>query len=173
MSNYVNLLDIVYPIGSVYISTSSVSPANTVGGTWEKIKGKFLKSVDDAEVSLSTGGSDSHFHKMVMILPEYYGWSNVSGNDSGGWFPTAGLVDMSRYYRNGVNKNDQGLEYCLDRWYVFDSGNNCFNYINDNIMRNNTATQTAPTHAIYQKSTTSTESTLPPYINVYMYYRIA
>lgn len=37
MSNFVNLLDIVYPVGSVYITFSNVSPVDSVGGSWEKL----------------------------------------------------------------------------------------------------------------------------------------
>lgn len=37
MSNYINLLDIIYPIGSVFISNNSVSPADSIGGTWTKL----------------------------------------------------------------------------------------------------------------------------------------
>ena len=37
MSNYVNLLDIVYPVVSVFISNNSVSPADSIGGTWTKL----------------------------------------------------------------------------------------------------------------------------------------
>lgn len=39
MSNYVNLLDIIYPVNSVYITTSSISPATLIGGTWTQIEG--------------------------------------------------------------------------------------------------------------------------------------
>nr|DAM53769.1 MAG TPA: baseplate protein [Caudoviricetes sp.] len=38
MPNFVNLLDIIYPVGSIYFSTSSTSPASSVGGTWTQIK---------------------------------------------------------------------------------------------------------------------------------------
>lgn len=31
MSNFVNLMDIVYPVHSMYITTSSVSPATSIG----------------------------------------------------------------------------------------------------------------------------------------------
>lgn len=42
MSNFVNLMDIIYPIGSVYISFNSTSPAASVGGTWELLDNVFL-----------------------------------------------------------------------------------------------------------------------------------
>lgn len=38
MSNFVNLLDIVYPVGSMYFNTNNTSPASTIGGTWVQIK---------------------------------------------------------------------------------------------------------------------------------------
>ena len=43
MSNFVNLLDIVYPVGSIYITTTENSPADSIGGTWVKIEGRFLR----------------------------------------------------------------------------------------------------------------------------------
>lgn len=42
MPNFVNLLDIIYPVGSMYFSASSVSPASAVGGTWTQIQGAVL-----------------------------------------------------------------------------------------------------------------------------------
>lgn len=38
MSKFVNLLDIIYPVSSIYITTSGVSPASSIGGTWTQIK---------------------------------------------------------------------------------------------------------------------------------------
>ena len=40
-----------YPVGSVYISTNSTSPATLFGGTWVQIKGRFL---------LGTGAPDNN-----------------------------------------------------------------------------------------------------------------
>lgn len=57
MPNYVNLLDIVYPVGSVYITFSDVSPVDSIGGSWEKIDGKFLQSSSETNHVNSTGGS--------------------------------------------------------------------------------------------------------------------
>lgn len=56
MSNFVNLMDIVYPVGSVYISFHSTSPASSIGGTWSQITGKVLR----ASTNTNTGGEDTH-----------------------------------------------------------------------------------------------------------------
>lgn len=46
MSSFVNLLDIVYPVGSIYISMNSESPASTVGGVWTQVTDRYLKATD-------------------------------------------------------------------------------------------------------------------------------
>lgn len=48
MSNFVNLLDIIYPVGSLYFSISDVSPADSVGGTWAQIKDTVLAASGDS-----------------------------------------------------------------------------------------------------------------------------
>lgn len=52
-----NLLDFVYPIGSIYMSVSAVSPATLFGGTWEAIQDRFLLASGTAYTNGSTGGS--------------------------------------------------------------------------------------------------------------------
>ena len=37
-----DLVDVVYPVGSIYMSVNSTSPATLFGGTWQKIEGRFL-----------------------------------------------------------------------------------------------------------------------------------
>lgn len=44
MSTFVNLLEIVYPIGSIYCSKNDISPATLFGGTWSQIKGAVLSA---------------------------------------------------------------------------------------------------------------------------------
>lgn len=36
---FVNLGQVVYPIGSIYMTTNSISPANIFGGSWSQISG--------------------------------------------------------------------------------------------------------------------------------------
>lgn len=37
-----NLLDRTYPVGSIYMSVNSTEPSTLFGGTWERLKGRFL-----------------------------------------------------------------------------------------------------------------------------------
>jgi microcystin-dependent protein len=57
---FVNFLDIIYPVGSIYISVDSLSPASIIGGSWEQIKGRFLLGSGNGYSVLSTGGEEEH-----------------------------------------------------------------------------------------------------------------
>lgn len=63
MSNFVNLLDIIYPVGSIYITATEVSPASSIGGTWVEIKDKVLLDRTD-ENCLVEKGSMTHKHRL-------------------------------------------------------------------------------------------------------------
>lgn len=39
---FTNLLTAMFPVGSVYLSTTSTSPSSTIGGTWTQVKGATL-----------------------------------------------------------------------------------------------------------------------------------
>lgn len=49
----------IYPVGSVYVSTSSTSPASLFGGTWEQIQDRFLLAAG-SNAAGSTGGEATH-----------------------------------------------------------------------------------------------------------------
>lgn len=64
MSNFVNLLDIVYPVGSVFISNTSISPADSIGGTWTQLEdGSFICQGTLEE----TGGTNSYTLTMSQM----------------------------------------------------------------------------------------------------------
>lgn len=41
----------IYPVGSIYMSVNSTSPASLFGGTWEQIKGRFLLGTGTPEAN--------------------------------------------------------------------------------------------------------------------------
>ena len=58
--NIANINDKIYPIGSIYISTSQTSPASIFGGTWEQLKDRFLLGCGDTYTAGATGGEATH-----------------------------------------------------------------------------------------------------------------
>ena len=53
------MLDI-YPVGAVYISVNSTSPASLFGGTWEQLQDRFLLAAGSTYSAGSTGGEETH-----------------------------------------------------------------------------------------------------------------
>lgn len=54
------LLDAVYPIGSLYMSVSAAEPNTLFGGTWERLKDRFLLAAGDTYAAGATGGEAAH-----------------------------------------------------------------------------------------------------------------
>jgi len=64
------IFDLIYPVGAIYISTSSTSPQTLFTGTWQRIRDTFLLAAGNTYSAGSTGGSAdavvvSHTHKFV------------------------------------------------------------------------------------------------------------
>ena len=54
------IFDALYPVGCIYQSTVSTSPAELFGGTWEQLKDRFLLAAGDRYSPGSTGGESEH-----------------------------------------------------------------------------------------------------------------
>lgn len=54
------LLSKTYPVGSIYLSAEETSPASLFGGTWERLKDRFLLAAGDSYTPGATGGEAEH-----------------------------------------------------------------------------------------------------------------
>lgn len=80
---WINLLQIIYPVGSYYISATAASPASIMGGTWSQIDGgRFLCAAGEDYQAGTTGGSAS-VELSLDQLPKH--WHEVQENSSGAW----------------------------------------------------------------------------------------
>lgn len=49
-----------YPIGMIVAFDTDIDPNELFGGTWERIKGRFIYGIDDGETAGTTGGEKAH-----------------------------------------------------------------------------------------------------------------
>lgn len=92
-------LNSVYPIGSIYMSVNEVDPGTLFGGTWERIKDRFLLSAGDTYAAGNTGGSakatlPSHTH--TLGSGNYQLWSAKIG--TGSTEPGNQISGTAKYY---------------------------------------------------------------------------
>lgn len=81
------LWEIIYPVGSIYMSTKSTNPKTLFGGTWSRIQGRFLLGVSSTYTVGSTGGEATHTLTKDEIPDhthsyQYTGQSTVTGTDT-------------------------------------------------------------------------------------------
>lgn len=82
---WINILDTIYPVGSIYLSTLSISPAKLFGGEWTSITSAVLRGIDIEE---KTGyiGEDSHILTIQEMPSHVHGFNtNVNGTTKPYW----------------------------------------------------------------------------------------
>ncbi|WP_417088882.1 Gp37-like protein [Eubacterium maltosivorans] len=101
-------LDRTYPVGSIYMSVNSTSPATLFGGTWVEIQGRFLLGRSSsygngstggaASVAISTAQMPSHGHTIrgwnigangALPSTTPYNWI---GYEQSGWYSAEGVI---------------------------------------------------------------------------------
>ena len=118
--NTSDLIDLIYPVGSIYMSVNSTNPAILFGGTWEQIKDRFLLACGSTYKAGDIGGESTHeltineLPKNSMKIPHitYYDNCSISG---GGWKQ----IGREQTEKEGaVNSNTN------DGWHIMSIGNN-------------------------------------------------
>ena len=78
-SSWIDYNLVVYPVGAIYISYTSTSPATLFGGTWVAVTTGVLR----AKAANNTAGSDSqtlnlsHSHWMTFAASSYIGGTST------------------------------------------------------------------------------------------------
>lgn len=96
-------LDRVYPIGSLYFSANEVNPNALFGGTWERIKDKFLLASGDSYAVGSEGGSAD----AVVVEHRHQGlyWGDIIAENSYITLNTGGGSAYGLSYGTSDNDN--------------------------------------------------------------------
>ena len=91
------LLNLVFPIGSTYVTQTNTNPSTILGfGTWERLKGKVAVGLDENDADFNqinkTGGSkyiQEHYHKDAISVNGHENLETVGYN---------GPQNASQYY---------------------------------------------------------------------------
>ena len=104
-SSWINALNLFYPIGAIYASTTSTSPGTLFGGTWEQISNAALRAATSSIASYT--GSDTHTLTLGEI-PNHRHALKAEGNTVGtlcGWNNAGSGGDKLWYTSQGGARN--------------------------------------------------------------------
>lgn len=73
----------IYPVGAIYMSILSTSPASLFGGTWEQIENRFLLAAGDIYAAGATGGEATHT-LTVKEMPKHTHRVKYTGGSANG-----------------------------------------------------------------------------------------
>lgn len=77
-----------YPVGSIYMSVNSTSPASLFGGTWEQLQDSFLLAAGSTYSAGSTGGEAEHTltaNQLPKITGAVVAGAGGVGSSAGGY----------------------------------------------------------------------------------------
>lgn len=85
----------IYPVGSIYMSVNSTSPASLFGGTWVQLKDRFLLGAGDTYTNGATGGEATHT-LITSEMPTHV--HNINGVNAESGIPTPTGGDWQSLY---------------------------------------------------------------------------
>ena len=116
-SNFCYLLNALYPVGSIYVSKDPTDPAELFGGSWKRIKERFIWAIGDNENPGDTGGEKTHTLTEAE-LPELSGsiynfalQSNDVSVGTSGVFSTRSGAQWATYGTNGDTTNSDIVDF--------------------------------------------------------------
>ena len=94
------IFDMVYPVGSVYVSVNATNPSALFGGTWEQIKDRFLLSAGDTYKAGATGGEATHVLTVDEMPRHNHSIDNLNTSGSTTPYMTVQAQDKKGYGGN-------------------------------------------------------------------------
>lgn len=177
------ILNMIYPVGSIYMSVNNVSPATFIGGTWTALTDRVLIGAGSSYEVNATGGAASHTHTTAAMalteaqIPSHShtrGTMEITGEMSTvGHTPgiTYGIHFDGTSFSGALHKGSQaGTTYAIQQY----SGGTRTNSIGFTASKGWTgATSSVGSNASHSHGNTGSSSNLPPYLAVYMWKRTA
>lgn len=169
-----NIVDMIYPVGSIYMSVNNASPSTLFGGTWVQIQDKFLLASGPNYTNGNTGGSDTHrlnaneLPAHTHVIPEHSHKIDALNLDR-----------IQMYKEDTISETTPGLYINAQGSYITDRGMVPFR-AGTSLSSGNEWVHTVPSTTSWSQATTSGStgngqafSTMPPYLVVNVWQRTA
>ena len=99
-----SIFDAIYPVGAIYMSVNSTSPATLFGGTWERITGKFLLSATDGGSSGASQAAGRTGGSADAIVPYHkHSVKKVSNGITGGSHEHVAMKQLAEKVGSGTS----------------------------------------------------------------------
>ena len=150
------LLDLMHPIGSLYWSKNATDPSTLFGGTWTRVKDKFVLAAGDSYPQGATGGEATH----TLTVNEMPSHSHTASSNSTG----------EHTHSLSIKWGTQGSA----SWNAFGKSYNNYSWVDDPSSYS-IGTNGAHSHIVTVNNTGggAAHNNMPPYVAYYCWERTA
>lgn len=165
------LLDLIYPIGSIYWSKNATNPSYLFGGTWVQIKDKFILAAGDSYKINTSGGAATHTLTTAQLPSHTHGVGtlNVTGE-----FELRHSQGGATVFTNSEQTNNSFTATRNGGTQLWTSGSQLVtNERNTDLVELNAKSGQGFTGSTASAGSGTAHNNMPPYVTAYCWERTA